>query len=80
MATEAEEMREIFEQLPPAQRQDLLRYAYSLADGVKNQRKPLQPGTSGHVLHGLSLPSDLVDEMMRAINEDCERHAITILR
>ena len=77
MATTAEEIHTLVEQLSPAYQQKVLKLAQELAQMQEFVNSlpeaELPPGTPGKALLRFSLPPEEVDAMARAIEEGCER-------
>jgi hypothetical protein len=74
MATIPEEVNEILNRLPADKQRQVLDYARSL-DVANTSSSPLPPGTPFEVLRAFkpTLSPETVDEMQRAIEEECER-------
>ncbi len=75
MATIAEELLDIIGKLPTEQQQRLLDYARDLAQPRPAPRSALPPGKPKEAFLAFQsdLPTEVVDEMERAIEQDCER-------
>ena len=77
MATVPEEIADIANRLSPAQQQQLLNFARMLEQARVTAKAALPPGTSFDALRAFhpSIPPAVVDEMERAIQEECEQIA-----
>lgn len=72
MATTAEELLTVINQLPPQDQERILSYARELARQHDLPHTPLPPGTPGRLIADLRVSPEGGDAMERAL-EDCER-------
>lgn len=75
MATIPEEIVTVLNRLPLDEQRRVLAFAQNLAQSIPAPRSVLPPGMPiQDLLQFLpALPREAIDEMERAINEDCER-------
>ncbi len=75
MATIPEEVTEVLNRLPLDKQQQVLDYARIVEQASSAPRSTLPPGTPFKVLRAFkpTMSREAVDEMERAINEECER-------
>ena len=71
MATIAEEIRNLIEQLPESDQERVLAYVRELAK-TPFPRSPLPPGTPGYIIARLSVSPEVGEDLARAL-EDTER-------
>lgn len=69
MATTAEELHHMIDQLSPEEQERLLAYARELAQPQPYPRTPLPPGTPGSVVAQLSVSPEVGEAMERALEE-----------
>lgn len=72
MATIAEELASVLEQLPERDQERVLSFARYLAAPIEFPHTPLPPGTPGHVVAQLRVSPEVGEAMERAM-EDGER-------
>ncbi len=72
MATTAEELRQVIEQLSPENQERMLAFARELAQPQPYPHTPLPPGTPGPVVAQLFVSAEVGEAMARAL-EDTER-------
>lgn len=72
MATTADELASVLEQLTPAEQERVLDFARHLADRPVFPRTPLPPGTPGHVVATLRVSAEAGEAMETAL-EDTEQ-------
>ena len=72
MATTAEEIQALIEQLPPSDQERVLAYVRQLAQKDPFPHTPLPPGTPGHLIARLSVSPEVGEDLARAL-EDTER-------
>lgn len=72
MATIAEELASVLEQLPERDQERVLSFARALANPPEFPHTPLPAGTPGHVVAQLRVSPEVGEAMERA-HEECER-------